>query len=288
MHTDQMACLQCEEFSRESIENWMADKNVPEFSAWFGDNEGEEILYAYTNIVNELAGIEETIWISAGIVKDNEFDDFKNKLNTYWEGRQELLDVADFHAWQECHCYCTPQEACTVQSHKEKENNIIIESDNTTIDLYKLVTECMTEHVEDTEATFAFPSRLIRELTGITYGDGYHYLNKDGETISQYNSAGENWKKQQKSLLMNRPILRKALDQNQYKLFWLFRVYRSPSHKAYEAFEREIMHDTDRCFVVWYDNDEYKYVELQTIEPPRREMTKWEVLINFADENLSL
>ena len=40
------------------------------------------------------------------------------------------MNVADFHAWQECHCYCTPQEACTVQSHKEKENNIIIESTN--------------------------------------------------------------------------------------------------------------------------------------------------------------
>lgn len=288
IHTDKMACLQSEEFSIENIENWMTDKIVPEFSAWFGDNEGEEILYAYTNIVNELAGIEETIWISAGMVKANEFDDFKNKLNTFWEGRQELLNVADFHACQECRCYCTPQEACTVQSHKEIENSISIELDNNAIDLYKLVTECMTAHAEDTETTFVLPSRLIRELTGIEYGDGYQYLNKEGEIISRYTSVGENWKNQQKSLLMNRSILRKALDQNQYKIFWLFRVYRSPSHKAYEAFEREIMHDTDRSFVVWYDNDEYKYVELQTIEPPRREMTDWEVLIHFADEDLSL
>ena len=198
------------------------------------------------------------------------------------------MNVADFHAWQECRCYCTPQEACTVQSHKETENSIIIELDNTTIDLYKLVTECMTAQAEDTEATFALPSRLIRELTGIAYGDGYQYLNKEGEIISRYTSVGENWKNQQKSLLMNRSILRKALDQNQYKMFWLFRVYRSPSHKAYEAFEREIMHDTDRSFVVWYDNNEYKYVELQTIEPPRSEMTDLESLIYFADENWSL
>lgn len=284
LHTDQMVCLQSEEFSIESIENWMTDKNVPKFSAWFADNQGEEILYAYTSITNEPASIEETIWISTGVVKNDEFDDFKKQLNIYWEARRELLNVADFHAWQECQCYCTPQEACTVQSHKEIENSILIESDDITISLYKLVTECITSHAEDTETTFALPSRLIRDLTGIIYGDGYQYLNKEGELISRYISVGENWKNQQKSLLMNTPILRKALDQNQYKMFWLFRVYRAPSHKAYEAFGRDIMHDTDRSFLVWYDDGEYKYVELQMIEPPRSEMNDLEALIYFADE----
>lgn len=28
----------------------------------------------------------------------------------------------------------------------------------------------------------------------------------------------------------------------------------------------------NRSFVVWHDEDEYKYVELQNIEPPRTEM----------------
>lgn len=284
LHTDQMVCLQSEEFSIESIENWMTDENVPEFSAWFADNQGEEILYSYTSITNEPAGIEETIWISTGVVKDDEFDDFKKQLNIYWEARQELLNVADFHAWQECQCYCTPQEACTVQRHKEIESSIRVESDNITISLYKLVTECTTSHAEDTETTFALPSRLIRDLTGIIYGDGYRYLNKEGERIGRYISVGENWKNQQKSLLMNMPILRKVLDQNQYKMFWLFRVYRTPSHKAYEAFGRDIMHNTDRSFLVWYDDNEYKYVELQMIEPPRSEMTDFEALIYFANE----
>lgn len=276
-----MVCSQVEEYSIKSIEAWMTDGKVPEFSAWLKDNQGDEILYAYTSITNEAAGIEETIWISCGAVKFDEFDNFVKQLNVYWESRCNLLNVVDFHAWQDCQCYCTPQEACTVQSHKEVENTISVEIDDVTVKINKLVTECTTAHAEDTESTFVLPSKMVRELTGITYGDGYRYLNKDGKTIGKYISVGENWKNQQKCLLMDRKTLKTAFDKNQYKMFWLFRVYRSPSHKAYEAFGRDIMHDTDRSFVVWNDEGEYKYVELQNIEPPRTEMKEYESIIKF-------
>lgn len=269
IHTDQMVCSQVEEYSIKSIEAWMTEGKVPEFSTWLKDNQEDEILYAYTNLTNEPAGIEETIWISCGAVKCNEFDDFVNRLNVYWESRCDLLNVAGFHAWQDCHCYCTPLEACTVQSHKEVENTISVEIDDVTVKIYKLVTECTTEHAEENESTFDLPSKMARELTGITYGDGYQYLNKDGKTIGKYISVCENWKNQQKYLLMDKGTLRDALDQNQYKMFWLFRVYRTPSNKAREAFGRNIMHSTDRSFVVWNNEDEYKYVELKNIDSPR-------------------
>lgn len=280
LHTDQMVCSQNEDYSIESIEAWMTNGEVPKFSTWIQDNQNEEILYAYTSLTNELAGIEETIWISSGIVKCNEFDDFVKELNNYWESRCDLLNVADFHAWQDCRCYCTPQEACTIQSHKEIENSISIDEDGTLI-IYKMVTECTTAHAEDTESTFAFPSRLARELTGITYGDGYRYLNKEGEQISRYISVGENWKNQQECLLIDTGVLKEALDQNQYKMFWVFRVYRSPSHKVYEAFGNQIMHSTDRSFVVWFDGGECTFVELQNIEPPRKEMNDYESIVKI-------
>jgi len=281
LHTDQMVCSQDDEYSIKSIEAWMTDGKIPEFSAWLKDNQGDEILYAYTSITNELAGIEETIWISSGAVKCDEFDDFIKRLNVYWEARFDLLNVSDFHALQDCQCYCTPQEACTIQSHKEVENTISVEIDNITVRINKLVTECTTAYAEDMESSFDLPSKLVRDLIEIKYGDGYKYLNNDGELIGKYISVGENWKNQQKCLLVDRKALKEAFDKEQYKMFWLFRVYRSPSHKAYEAFGRDIMHDTDRSFVVWHDEDEYKYVELQNIEPPRTEMKEYESIIKF-------
>ncbi len=283
LHTDQMARSPVEEYSIKSIEAWMTDEKIPEFSAWLKENQGDEILYAYTSIINESAGIEETIWISSGAVKRDEFDDFVKRLNVYWESRCDLLNVANFHAWQDCQCYCTPQEACTVQSHKEVENIISVESDDVTVKISKLVTECTTEHAEDTESTFDLPSKMVRKMTGIVYGDGYQYLNKDGKVMGKYISVGDNWKNQQKCLLVDRETLKTAFVKNEYKMFWLFRVYRTPSHKAYEALGRDIMHDTDRSFVVWYDDDEYRYIELQTVEPPRSKMKDFEALIYFSN-----
>ena len=62
-------------------------------------------------------------------------------------------------------------------------------------------------------------------------------------------------------LQVNTSILESALKENSYKLFWVFRVYRSPSNKAYELYGNQICHDTDRSFVVWFDEEECKYIE---------------------------
>lgn len=67
----------------------------------------------------------------------------------------------------------------------------------------------------------------------------------------------------------NTSILESALKENSYKLFWVFRVYRSPSNKAYELYGNQICHDTDRSFVVWFDEEECKYIELKEIKPIR-------------------
>ena len=50
---------------------------------------------------------------------------------------------------------------------------------------------------------------------------------------------------------MKSESLMSALEKNQYEIFWLFEVFRSPSYKAYERFDNGIMNDTERNFVVW-------------------------------------
>lgn len=60
---------------------------------------------------------------------------------------------------------------------------------------------------------------------------------------------------------------------------WCKREYKD--NLKYFSFGRDIMHDTDRSFVVWHDEDEYKYVELQNIAPPRTEMKEYESIIKF-------
>ena len=280
MHTEQMVLPKKNGFSIENIEVWMTDESVPDFSVWLGEQDGERIFYAYTNLTNELEGLEETIWISSGAVNESDFDSFVEALNVYSDGRNVLVNVAEFHAYQDCRCYCTPQEACTVQSDREVEGSIYIGEDCNPVEVYKLVTESTTSHAEDTERTFYLPSKLTRELVGVDYGDGYQYLNEGGDVIARCISAGENWKNQQKCLLLNSEILDKAISDNKYAIFWLLRVQRGPTHRAYELFRDKIMFNIDRSFLVWYNGEEYKWEELKNIEPPVSSMTDYETLIS--------
>ena len=81
-----------------------------------------------------------------------------------------------------------------------------------------------------------------------------------------------NWKNQQECLQMNSHILATVLEENNYKIFWVFRVYRCPSSKAYELYGNQICHDTDRSYAVWFDGENCKYMELKEINPDRAEI----------------
>ena len=267
IHTDQMVKTPYKEFSAENIEKWMKKKDTPNFTVWLGEKTDARILYAYTNIVNEVLGIEEAIWISSGIVKNNDFEKLVAEVNVYSEERSELLNVAEFHSYVETCGFYTPQEVCAVQSVKEANESINIGNEENVIQVYKLVSTCLSEHIEDIEKTFYLPSRIARILTGITYGDGYEYINDNNEVVCKYSDVSKGENNQQECLQINSHILESFLKENDYRMFWVFRVYRSPSSKAYELYGNDITHDTDRSYIVWFDEDKSRYIELKEIEP---------------------
>lgn len=55
---------------------------------------------------------------------------------------------------------------------------------------------------------------------------------------------------------------------NAYTPFWLFRIYRSPSHKAYEIYGNELLHDTDVTFLVWLGENGCNHIKLEEVAPP--------------------
>ena len=267
IHTDQMVKTPYKEFSAENIEKWMKKKDTPDFTVWLGEKTDARILYAYTNIVNEVLGIEEAIWISSGIVKNNDFEKLIAEVNVYSEERSELLNVAEFHSYVETCGFYTPQEVCAVQSVKEANESINIGNEKNVIQVYKLVATCLSEHIENIEKTFYLPSRIARILTGITYGDGYEYINDNNEVVCKYSDVSKGENNQQECLQINSHILESSLKENDYRMFWVFRVYRSPSSKAYELYGNDITHDTDRSYIVWFDEEKSRYIELKEIEP---------------------
>ena len=69
-----------------------------------------------------------------------------------------------------------------------------------------------------------------------------------------------------KTLLIKKDVFLKVVEENGFTPFWIFRVYKCPSNKAYERYP-EILHDTDKTFFVWLEEG-IRYLPLEEIEPP--------------------
>ena len=72
----------------------------------------------------------------------------------------------------------------------------------------------------------------------------------------------ENLESIQKILKIKSDDLYMGLEKENLKIFWLFRICRSPSYKARERF-KDIMFDNDRTYLVWEDNNRYCYKTIQ-------------------------
>ena len=265
---DTLGVIDSESMNKETIENWMKKEEVPDFDKWIMCDNDSVILETFTNVVNKAAGIEETIWIDSGAVKECQFEAFIESLDYYSEGRAELSSGRNLSAYHDCSGYCTPQEICMVHTDIEVESLISIDYNDNKIIINKLVSSCLASDEFDTEKTFSLPSRFTRELMGISYGDGYKYYDKAEHEIAQYYDNGENWGTQQQLLLVDKSRLLNVLKNKRYIPFWIYRVYRSPSNKAYECF-KDILHDTDNTYIIWPEGEHLAYKKLINIEPPK-------------------
>lgn len=258
-----------DEMIQEKISEWIQQDYLPDFEKWLNSVDDKIVLSAFTNVQNNLSGVEEAIWISSGVCAVDSFSRFLGLLDTYFESRTDLVSVDGFHAYQDCRCYCTPQEACLVHADREVESELLIDDKGEEIELYKLVGECISADELETERYFTIPTMLTRSLTGIVYGDGFSYCNKNGEVLAQFYETGEHWGTIQKVLRVNSSALFAGIERKNYKLFWIFRDLRELSNKARERFENMMDH-SDRTFVVWIEDDGYKFKELEEVKPTTR------------------
>lgn len=268
------------EMNPEKINEWIQEDYLPDFGKWLNPMDDKNILSTFTNVQNNTSGVDEAIWISSGACAAGSFNRFLYLLDSFFESRSELENVNSFHAYQDCQCYCTPQEACLVHSDREVEDKLLIDDNGNEIEIYKLVGECISADELETERYFTIPTVLTRLLTGIIYGDGFSYCNRKGETLAQFYETGEHWGTMQKALRVNSSALYTGLEQKNYKLFWIFRDLREPSNKARERFENMIVR-SDKTFVVWIEDDVFKFKELNEVKP----ITK-SVIPNFDVTNI--
>ena len=134
----------------------------------------------------------------------------------------------------------------------------------------------------ETERYNTFPSKLTRGLTGIVYGDGFSYSDKRGNVIARYSDSGEKWGTFQETLMINYDRLMSGLTEAELMPVWLFRLYREPSPKARERFDN-LMHSSDKTFMVWQEGSQFRFKELLPLEPERNDQT---VNVDFNLESI--
>ena len=267
-NADLLAVTDFETMDKEKIENWMREETIPPFDKWLSPYNGNVLLSTVTEIQNNLCGVSETIWIATGAVKKSDFAKFLKAIEHYFDDRNEMLNVSEFYAVQECNCYCTPQEACLVHSEREINNSLLVPDSSSDIEVLKLTEECLSADELETEKSFTLPSKLARKLTGIVYGDGFSYSDNDGNIIASYSNDGNNWGTHQETLMIQNDALKNGLAKFRLKIFWLFYDYKEPSFKAREQHEK-IMHSSDRTYLVWKEDNSFHYKILLPIEPSR-------------------
>lgn len=250
-----------EVMDKAKIENWINSNCTPQFEKWFSDYNGNTLLYTTTSVRNNLSGVSETIWISSGALEEKYFSEFLRLMDNYFEDRNDMLNVYSFKAYQNCQCYCSPQEACLVHSKREINSNLIISSHNYDINVLKFVEECVSVHSIDTEKYFILPSNMLRNLTNIVYGDGFSYSDNNGSVVATFSDDGESWGTYQKNLMIKSNILNSELAKNKFKMFWLFRVYREPSPKARERYDK-LMKNSDRTYIIWKSGNHFDFKQL--------------------------
>lgn len=256
---------------KEQIIEWVNSEKIPNFEEWIKNNNENVMLYSFSKVLNEKFGIEDDVWVNSGFVCNEKFDELLQKLDEYSEDRITLMNVSDFSTAQQSDCYCTPTEACVVPSRREVSNSIKI----CEIDVLMAVAECATSHHEETEKTFYLPSAYTRKLLGITYGDGYEYLDAMGKTVCTYSFWGERFESEQEILLVEKRLWKEKVENSKYKPFWIYREIKEPSFKATERYGKDFNYRSDRTFFIWFEGDECKYKELAEDVTPQAKDEKY-------------
>ncbi|WP_400245925.1 hypothetical protein AB3U99_04875 [Niallia sp. JL1B1071] len=255
-----------------ALRDWIINAPKPNFNKWIDiielkddivkDQKKEWIsLYSFNSVSNTLGG-ESLLWISSGIVKNNDFEYLRNDVLKRQKSLvNNLKNPEDFHSSTETQCYITPKEVCWMnwkdECYSSLQNVSIDNGDFIEYTITKAVEECTANYPEFGDVYYKLPSRIIRELLEISDGDGYQYYNGDKELEAVFFNAGEKWYDSQSYLCVNREQLLSQLDQSNSKIFWIVRLLRQATSKSLEKYPK--LHSrNDKCWIVWFDDGELK------------------------------
>lgn len=268
--------------SKAGIIQWIKDTPIPNFENWIeirnykplSENDKQWLCLYSLNLIKEPHLKTQTcLFLNSLVISKESFPmfikDIKNKRKNIC---RDLFDNNDIHSQTLSNCYITPKEICQMPWKTNVYENLSYRTiyNNKIVDykLVKCIEQCTANYADGQDVYYELPSKYIRELLGISDGNGETYTNKDNEIIARYFSVGENWAEQQNFLCVDKNMLLKDLNDKNEMIVWIIRIIREPSHICYEKYN-DLHAYKDSAWIVWFDEITQKWQQHCFIEDSR-------------------
>jgi hypothetical protein len=257
----------------DDIIKWINNAPIPDFKKWIylhSDTINKLkyykkkwiSLYGFHSITESTVGVESIMWISSAIINNEDFHYLINDLINKRECViRQLNNPIDLHSSTKSDVYITPMEICWMNWKEDCNSDFL----NATIDegdikIYQIDTavERTTSYYQDYgDIYYELPSKNVRNLLGITDGDGYEYFNREKEIKALYFNTGEAWRDSQSILCVDQEHLFSVLNRENKRIFWIVRLSRLPSIKTLEKGAKKD-YRRDRNWIVWFEGNNMK------------------------------
>jgi len=228
--------------SKESILNYI--KNAPDidWAKWLHIDNSQFLysvphsklmaLHMYSCFYG-MSGVETSLFINSIVIPIEEVSRFIKATQNEKLFRR-VCNPTDWDGSIDSSCYITPKEACWFTWKKHYDSYKVEEFPDLTI--HSAVDCCCYNFPEYSDVYYYMPSALLRTILGIVDTNGYLYVDKDNNVISEYSIAGEKWRTTQECVLIGEDNIIQKLNENGLSLIWIMQELRCQTGYARERF----------------------------------------------------
>ena len=266
------------EKSRDGIIKWIKNAPIPNFENWIEVRNYKPLLetdkqwlclYSYNSIKEPHLKTQTFLFLNSLIISKELFPIFLKDVETNrQELCQDLFNCNDMYSQTLSDCYITPKEICQMSwkincyeklSYRTISNNKIDE-----YKLIKCIEQCTANYANGQDVYYELPSKYIRDLLGISDGNGITYTNNN-EIIAKYFNIGKAWEEKQEFLCIDKSLILEKLNKKNEMLVWVIKVIREPSYICREKY-KDLHIYKDSAWIVWFDETSLEWKQYCFIE----------------------
>lgn len=266
---------------KRNIIKWINEADIPSFSSWILPSI-EDIkminkdlddlwicLYNSTILTENKIDAQSLLWISSYIITEDEFNFFREECTLRVSEIESLLYKGGIYCTVEGHeFYSSSVDLLWIPWKRECGNYIdfwtICEGKPLKYTISPTVFEGWYNSVKHGESTYYLPSKKVRDICNIIDGDNNRFFDKVGNLKGFNSSCGEKLKDVQYSLFVRKSCLESRLKKDGLKLFWLVKLIREQSPRAFYELN-EFRYTRERVCLLWEEDDEIKSLLIKDV-----------------------